>query len=1060
MLRQTMLIIRTAYLTLCLAGTVLASALPAQAQSTIRFDRDIRPILSNKCFHCHGPNAKDREAKLRLDLKAGALGSRKHGTPFKAGSLKGSLAWKHINSSDPEEKMPPPEAKKPLTTQEISILKQWIEQGAKWSDHWSFVAPKKPSLPKISNTKWAKNPIDHFVLAHLDQQKLKPTPEANRRTLIRRVTFDLTGLPPTPAEVNAFVADKTPNAYEKVIDRIMASPRYGERMALTWLDAARYGDTSVFHADGPRSMWGWRDGVVDAYNANIPFDQFSTAQLAGDLIPNGTNAQKVASGFNRNNGTTDEGGLIEEEYRVEYAVDRVKTTAMVWLGLTMECAQCHDHKYDPFSQSEYYSFFAFFNISSDRGKQTRKGNASPTLEVKGSTNLKLVKELEAKIAAEDKKLKAYEKTIETPFRAWVKKMASQPGDKNSALPTDPVAHIKFDEGKGTAVKDAANGKRRASIKGKANWIKGKFGKALRLDGKNYVDLGPGVGDFKRTDKFSFGGWFYYNGGGGAIMARMDDGQKYRGWDLYMQNGQLGMHVVSSWPSNALKVVTTKRMKKGWHHVFATYDGTGKAKGVNLYIDGKNEAHKPEQNGLTGTIRIKKNTLIGTRHPGSRIKGQVDEIQIYKRKLSVTEVQALSGADPLGPILKLAASKRTPQQTQTLRNHYLANVDAQYRTLGKERDRLSSQIASLQKPKTSVMVMADMGKPRDTFILMRGAYDAPTKTKVLPGVPKALGMMPAGAPKNRLGLAKWLFSKKNPLTARVAVNRYWQTFFGIGLVSTPADFGSQGDFPSHPQLLDWLASDFRDNGWDVKRTIKQILMSATYRQSSKVNATLVAKDRKNRLLARGPKFRLQGEFIRDNALMLSGLLVEQMGGPGVKPYQPPGLWAQVGLSGNPKFRQDNGEKLYRRSIYSYWKRSAPPPSMQIFDAPTREKCTVERARTNTPLQALVTLNDIQFVEAARNFAQRLMKEGGKTTATRLKLGFEMATARPPSTTEARVLTSLYAQALRQYRANANAATQLLTFGESKRDATLNAAEHAAWTIVASTLLNLDETLTRE
>ncbi|MDX1564456.1 MAG: DUF1553 domain-containing protein, partial [Phycisphaeraceae bacterium] len=977
-------------------------------------------------------------------------------------SLEGSEAWQLIVSPDADEKMPPPEAKKPLTQREISILKQWIEQGAPWSDHWSFVPPKKPPLPKISDPKWPKNSIDHFVMAQLDRRKLSPSPQADRRTLIRRVSFDLRGLPPTPQQVKRFVEDQAPDAYEKMIDRMLASRHFGERMALMWLDAARYGDTSVYHADGPRDMWAWRDGVIRSYNANKPFNQFSTEQIAGDLIPNATLEQKIASGFNRNNGTTDEGGLIEEEYRVEYAVDRVKTTSMVWLGLSMECAQCHEHKFDPISQTDYYRFFAFFNVSEDRGKQTRKGNAKPMVSVPDPEKQKRLQSVTARLAEQEKKLKAREASIEAPFRAWVQKMQTAAANgEASAQPTDAALHLKLDEGKGKKIQDAANTKRKAVIKGRARWTDGKFGKALRLDGRNYVDLGQDIGDFERTDSFSVGGWFYFDGKStGAIVARMDDGNQHRGWDLYTQNrGQLAMHLIHAWPDNAIKVATGKKMKKGWHHVMATYDGSSKTEGVGLYVDGEKWVWKPEKKNLAATIKTGKNTLVGRRHSGSRIKGRVDEIQIYNRRLNDAQVRALAGSDPLGPIFKIASAKRTPKQVQMLRHHYLHTVDGPYKKLLAERDRLRKEVTDLKKPMTTVMVMSDMAKPRPTFVLAGGAYDAPTKERVEPGIPRALGTMPEGAPKNRLGLAQWLFDKDHPLTARVAVNRYWQMLFGQGLVATPEDFGSQGEFPSHPKLLDWLATDFRDHGWNIKRTIKQILMSATYRQQSNMSAELAAADPKNRRLARGPKFRLPGEFIRDNALALSGLLVDRMGGPGVKPYQPPGLWAEVGLSGKPKFRQDKGEKLYRRSIYTYWKRSAPPPSLQIFDAPTREKCTIRRPRTNTPLQALVTLNDVQFVEAARHFARRLMTEAGPKPADRIRLGFLMATARPPTKAERAILKKVLDDALAHYRADPETAKKLLSFGDSKRDEKLDAAEHAAWTIVASTLMNLDETLTR-
>jgi len=1048
-------------------AAVLVVAPITRAADEVRFDRDIKPILSDKCFHCHGPDEKHREAKLRLDLKEHALADRNGVPAFKAGDLEASEAWYLINSDDPDEKMPPPKSNKTLNRSEIELIKRWIEQGAKWSEHWSFVAPTRPDLPKVSNPQWCHNAIDRFVLARLDAEGLKPNSEADRRTLIRRVTLDLTGLPPTPAEVDAFVSDKSPNAYEKVVDRLLASPRYGERMALMWLDAARYGDTSVYHADGPRSMWAWRDRVVQAYNTNLPFDQFTTEQLAGDLLPDATIAQKIASGFNRNNGTTDEGGVIPEEYRVEYAVDRVKTTSTVWLGLSMECGQCHDHKYDPLSQKEYYGFYAFFNISADKGMQTRKGNAAPMIDVPDPAKQKELPDVRAKIAAERAKLKARASEIEPEFAAWVKKMEADvaiDGKEVSLEPTDAIARYDLNEQKGNKVANAVDDKAAGKIKGgKPRWVDAKLDRGLQLDGKTYADLGN-IGDFERDHGFSYGAWIYFEGEGkanGPALARMDSGGGHRGYDLWVQNNAVGAHIIHNWPGNAIKVVTKKQLKpKTWNHVFVSYDGSSKAAGVTIYVNGEPWEWNIEQNGLSKTIRTKKTLLIGSRHGGGRFKGIVDDVRLFDRKLTQAEVQAIAGADPLKPILATPAEQRTKEQVASLRNHYLYNVDETYKQIKARVDKLQARESELSKPMTTVMVMADMGKPRDTFVLNRGMYDSPTKVKVEPDVPSMLPPLPDDAPRNRLGLVKWLFRDDHPLTARVAVNRYWLMLFGNGLVNTPEDFGAQGEYPSHPELLDWLAVDFRESGWDVKRMIKQLVMSATYRQSAKVSRDVLQRDPENRLYARGPRFRLQGEFIRDSALFISGLLVDRMGGPGVKPYQPPGLWAEVGLGGNPKFKQDKGEALYRRSLYSYWKRSAPPPNMIIFDAPTREMCTIRRPRTNTPLQALVTLNDVQFVEAARHFAERMIKEGGREPAQRIDFAFEVATARKPSASERDVLLHVYRDAIKRYTDDKKAAGELVSFGDSKRDEQIDVSEHAAWTVVASTIMNLDETLTRE
>jgi hypothetical protein len=1042
--------------TMMFGGSVSAQSEP------LRFDRDIRPILSDNCFRCHGPDGKNREAGLRLDLKQHALGDRDGTVPFKPGDLDASEAWQRMTTDDPDLHMPPSDSNKKLTPKQLGLIKQWIEEGAEWVDHWSFVAPVRHKLPQVSNPKWPHNPIDHFILKRLDDEGLKPSAAAQRHTLIRRLSFDLTGLPPTPKDVDAFLKDTSPGAYEKLVDRLLQSRHYGERMALMWLDLARYGDTSVYHADGPRDMWGWRDHIVNRYNENQPFDRFSIEQLAGDLIPNATLKQRLASGFNRNNGTTDEGGAIAEEYRVEYAVDRVKTTSTVWLGLSMECCQCHDHKFDPISQEEYYQFYSLFNVSADAGMQTRRGNATPKLDIPDPEKEKQLPGLRQRLAAQEKSISDYRASVEPTFQQWVKdQTAAAVAGSLDKLPGDPLLHFALDEGKGNTVKDQVDAKRTGKIKGKPQWVTARFGKGLKLNGTNFVELGN-VANFERTDAFSYGGWVSAGPKpSGAIVARMDDANGFRGYDLLLSSGHVEVHIVHKWPENAIKVRTKTPIKsEGWHHVCATYDGSSKAAGITIYVDGKPQEWDIQQNGLTETIRTKKPFHIGSRNPGGRLKGTIDDVRVFKRQLSAAKVQALALSNPITPILAVAADKRTKGQVQTLRDYYLNNDDPKFGELVKQRDTLKAEEVELLKPLTSVMVMQNPAKLRDTFILNRGAYDSPTDQKVEAGTPSILPTMSEDAPQNRLGMAQWLFQADHPLTSRVAVNRYWQLLFGQGLVTTPEDFGSQGEFPSHQELLDWLAVDFRESGWDVKRMLKQMVMSATYRQTSNIRPELLRRDPNNILLARGPRFRLQGEFIRDNALAVSGLLVTKMGGPGVKPYQPPGLWREVGLSGKPFFVQDHAENLYRRSIYTYWKRSAPPPSMQIFDAPTREKCAARRPRTNTPLQALVTLNDVQFVEAARNLAQRMMKEGGTGTEDRSTFAYLLAVSRKPRDSERKIMLEVCNASLEHFRNDEQAAKDLLGIGESKRDESLDAAEHAAWTVVASLVLNLDETLTRE
>lgn len=1039
-----------------LAIAVALSLAPAVvAEETVRFNRDVRPILSQNCFHCHGPDATHREADLRLDTAEGLS------QVFRGGDAAKSEAWLRINEEDAELRMPPPSAKKELTSEQIGTLKRWIEQGAKWEGHWAFIPPEKPSLPQVQAADRVANPIDAFLLARLEKDGLSFSGPAEKERLLRRVTFDLTGLPPTIEEIDAFLADESPDAYEKVVDRLFASRHFGERMALAWMDAARYGDSSVFHADGPRDMWAWRDWVIRAYNQNKRFDAFTVEQLAGDLLPEASLHQQIATGFLRNNASTDEGGVIPEEFRVEYAVDRVKTTSMVWLGLTMECSQCHDHKYDPISQTDYYRFYAYFNQAADPGMQTRRGNQAPVVNVYDLEAQEQAESLKSRLKEIEAQMARRSDAVGEEFLVWAKEAAAK-SQKEGLIPTDTLVHAPLDGGSADGLKfQLGDATREAKLHGPAGWNdSGHSGGAFAFNGQNFLDLGDAA-NFERTDSFSYGAWIKPpKNASGAPIARMDDGNAFRGFDLYLSRGRVAAHIIHAWPGDAIKVNTKAGLKPGqWQHVLVTYDGSSKAAGVKIYFDGVEQPWEIEQNNLRGTIRTDKTLYLGRRNPGSPFRGEVDDVRIYGRSLSAQEVQALAGNDPLAPLLAKSPDDWTDQERKALRDHYLRNQDSGYQTLAKEAQAVRDRIAEAEKPVSTVMVMRDVPQPRMTYVLERGHYASPNKEKpVQPGVPGVLPALPEDAPANRLGLARWLVQPDHPLTARVAVNRYWQMLFGTGLVKTSGDFGSQGDWPSHPDLLDWLAVDFVESGWDIKRTLKKMVMSNAYRQSSRVTPELLEQDPENRLLARGPRFRLQGEFIRDNALAASGLLVPKIGGPGVKPYQPAGLWNEVSLSGNVRFVQDHGDNLYRRSMYIYWKRSAPAPSMTIFDAPTREKCTLRRSRTNTPLQALVTLNDPQFVEAARVLATRAIRER-QDLPERIVRAYRLATGVRPSDATLAVLQRAYADELRHFQAEPERAKKLLGIGEWKRDEKIDPAEHAAMTIVTSLILNLDETLTR-
>jgi len=1040
-------------------------AIPAAAdEEPIDFVRQIRPLLTDKCFACHGPSKKDREGELRLDTKKGAFGVGESGEKaIVPGKPAESELYKRLVTTDKDEHMPPADSKKTLTPAQIELFKRWIAQGAKWQGHWSLIAPERPVPPKPADAAWPKNEIDRFVLARLKKAGLSPAEEASKTAILRRVTFDLAGLPPTIKEVDDFLADKSPKAYERVVDRLLASPHYGEHMARYWLDAARYADTHGLHLDNVRQIWPYRDWVINAFQSNMPFDQFSIEQIAGDLIPNATDQQKVATGFNRCNVTTSEGGAINEEYYVHYTVDRVATTSVVWMGLSMGCVRCHEHKFDPFDMKDFYRLFAFFNNLDGPIMDGNKPLPAPTLKFAAPKNKEKLDALTARITEIEKQRAGRAAATAAQFAAWNKAKRATAGAKPAVSSEGLYGYWPFEE-TGSAVTSAGGELPSGALKG-ATRGKGKAGKGLDIRGNKYADLGN-VADFERDKPFSYGAWVNVRSGnrGSAILARMNDGKAYQGFDLYVSGDRLIAHLINSWPNNALKVETKQKIKiNAWQHVMVTYDGSSKVAGVKIYLNGKSSPLKTHNNSLSGTIRTDVPLLVGRRSPGSPYNGLVDDVRIYTRTLSAGEVSVMAGEDQIRSILAVAPEKRTPAQTRVLKNHYLAAHDTKYQKLSAELAKVNQEKQGLAKQGAiSTLVWRDRAKPKPAYILTRGDYDKKGK-QVTPGTPVSLPPMKLtkGQTPTRLDLAKWLVSPEHPLTARVTVNRFWQQYFGVGIVETSEDFGSQGALPSHPQLLDWLAVDFRENGWNVQRLQKQIVMSATYRQSSRLKADMAKKDPGNRLLSRGPRFRLDAELIRDNALAISGLLVRTVGGPSVKPYQPIGVWKAVGYtdSNTANFRRDTGMKLYRRSMYTFWKRTAPPPSLVVFDAPSRENCTVRRSRTNTPLAALALMNDEQFVEAARHLAQRSMNDGGKTDAERATFAFRLATGRAPDSAESKVLLGLYKENLAKFQGNMEAATKLVNYGESKPPANLNAAQLAAWTMVANLILNLDETITK-
>ncbi len=967
---------------------LLAIASPAQP---VAFNHNIRPILSEHCFTCHGPDAANRQANLRLDLPNGARGLE-------------SEILRRIASADDGERMPPPgSGKARLVASEIELVRRWIAQGMPWQPFWSFIPPKRPALPVIKSTSWPKNPIDRFILARLERESLRPSPEADKAILIRRVSLDLTGLPPTPADVDAFLADQSLSAYETVVDRLLASPRYGERMAYRWMEAARYGDSNGYQTDGTRDMWRWRDWVIDAFNRNMPYDRFTTEQLAGDLLPKATLDQQIASGFNRNHRTSGEGGIIPEEYRVEYVADRAQTTATVWMGLTVGCARCHDHKYDPISQKDFYRLFAFFNqIPNERGFVWNYGPESPFVKAPLPDQQKHLAELDARL---------------------------QPLHQN--LPDIGHAPRKW--------------------KPTTDWT---VKQGLVFEKPTKGSYNGDAAEFSYLQPFTFSAWIKPTSPDGAILTRLDDFMESQGHGLYLMNGKVRLHLTHRFTDLGLRVETVDAVKLNeWQHVLATYDGKRLASGVRIYINGEARATKILFDQNTEPFQKKHTDIRVGEGGGLKFDGEISDARIYKRALTPEEAAAVSVREP---IAKLAAlSQRTKAQQ--------AKLDLAYLDLAAPQE-IKQALAEIGKAQLArdtfydsiptVMTMAD-GANRDTYILKRGAYDAPGE-KVTAGVPEIL---PAGtAPRNRLDLAHWLTDRANPLTARVTVNRFWQSYFGAGIVKTVDDFGSQGEFPTNPELLDWLAVEFMESGWDVKAMQKLIVMSAAYRQTSSVTAELLAKDYDNRLIARGPRLRLGPETIRDQALAVAGLLVEKTGGPSVKPYQPAGLWQE--LAGGKGYEQSKGEGLYRRSLYTWWKRTSPPPYMMNFDSPNREQCAVFENRTNSPLQALDLMNDVTFLEASRKFAGRIIAQGGRTPESRIEYGYKLLLARAPSARQKQILLTTEARMAVDFGNDPTAANQFLQQGESPMDRTADPTELAAWTSIASLLLNMDEAITKQ
>ena len=1031
------------------------SLVAAEAAAPIDFNRQIRPILSDNCFQCHGPDEGSREANLRFDLREAAL------QPAKSGGVAivpGDPARSELilRVTDEHEAMPPAETGKKLKPAEVALLRQWIAEGAPYAPHWAFVPPVATLPPAPARGAWGRNEIDRFVLARLEQEKLRPAAEADKATLLRRVSFDLTGLPPAVEALDAFLADPRPDAYERVVERLLASPHFGERMATDWLDAARYADSNGFFRDNTRQIWPWRDWVIQAFNRNQPFDQFTIEQLAGDLLPNPTPSQRIATGFNRNHMVTGETGVIDEEYRFEYVADRLETTSTVWLGLTVACARCHDHKYDPISQRDYYQLFAFFNSGVEKGT-IAPDDPPPVMDVTSPEQKLELDRLSAARRVAEESFAQRANPLQPRMVAWEASAAVELQPPRQGV----IAQVDFEP---EGAKEPGSGHPagpRAAEKGAVYFQPGLVGQSAMFDGMQHLEL-PADTPIVADRPWTVGLWVKPSTSLVGVMSKIEPTGDRRGFELIWAKGQLQINLVDRWVVSAIELTTRDPIKRiDWNHVVISYDGSRRAAGVKVYADGLEVPLIVVRDSLQGPITNREPLRIGRRDSGLGYYGQLDEFRLLDRAVTATEARSWYWSDRLQGILALDTTKRDARQKKLLLDYFVERhaddaTRAAHRVAAARREDEDAYRARL--PKT--LVMQEVASPKPTHLLKRGQYDAPGEL-VQADVPGALSPWPAEAPRNRLGLAQWLVSPAHPLTARVAVNRLWLQCFGEGIVPTLNDFGLQGELPSHPELLDWLAVRFASDGWNVKVMLRLLVTSATYRQSSVPSRELLERDPNNRLLARGPRFRLPAEMIRDQALAVSELLVPTMGGPPVKPYQPPGLWEAVSYNGELSYETDRGDGLWRRTVYTHWKRTSPPPGVLVLDGPTRETCVVRRPRTNTPLQSLLLLNDETYVEAARVLAATTLASGrgGSAPDATARAMFRRLTARSPEAAETAALRDLYAKQKARFAADRDAARKLIGVGMSPRGRELDPVELATWTVVGQALLNLDEVVMR-
>jgi Protein of unknown function (DUF1553)/Protein of unknown function (DUF1549)/Planctomycete cytochrome C/Concanavalin A-like lectin/glucanases superfamily len=1083
----------------------------ASSQQHLDFNQDVQPILASNCFSCHGPDPEMRKANLRLDLEESAF-KKRPGKPdaIVPGHPEKSELIRRIESKDPHYLMPQTSLgeAKPMKPQEIAILKQWVAEGAHYRPHWAFEKPARAAVPQMKAAGWAQNPIDAFVLSRLNKEGLHPSPEADKHTLIRRVTLDLTGLLPTPEEVNAFVADNSPQAYEHLVDRLLASPAFGEQRARYWLDYARYADTYGLHYDNSRYIWAYRDYLIKAFNSNKPFDQFAKEQIAGDLLPPRTLDQVIASGYVRSGVSSNEGGTIPEELRVNIARERTESFGATFMGLTVGCAVCHDHKYDPTTQKDFYQLSAFFNNIDEQPFNGDKPNWAPVVHIPKPQNVEPYNQLMAKRAELLRQLDASRLQGRDSVKRW---LVSKQNPAQAVLTDELRLRLRLDEGGGEMLKNSAPNANPKSFPigkfkpqwGETTWLWPDF----RMDTSTRVVLGQ-TGDFEWSQPFSSGGWFMLRSApnftsssvSGVLVSKMDATQHNRGWELTAEKGIISVELADQAPkeepvpdkpkkgapkkkevpkAEASKVITPKDRTpmRGikvatvtplptdghWDHLFFTYDGSGKAAGVKIYVNGAPVAIKTVSDTLArNSIRTTAPLQLGRESPDEQPARDTryQDFRVYARALNADETKRLPVEDYVAEITSKPASQWNADQWHAVSEFYFTNVDDQSEAIRSQLAQMDAELDKLSQGGDVSLVAVERPSLAYADVLTRGIYTA-RKERVEANTPHFLPPLPAGMPHNRLALADWTVSPENPLTARVTVNRMWNELFGAGLVETTEDFGIMGQRPSHPQLLDWLAVEFRESGWDMKHMYKLMVMSATYRQSAKSSPDQLARDPKNLLLAHGPRFRMDAEMLRDIALESSGLLVNKIGGPSVKPYQPDNVWESVGYptSDTTHYKQEHGDALYRRSLYTYWKRMAMPPDMDAFDAPTRDTACTRRQRTDTPLQALVTMDDPQWVEASRALAQRLIEQGGKQPEQRIKYLSDLVLSHDPSPQMESVLQQSLSQMEQHYTADPAAARDLVAVGEKPRDPAIPPPELAAWTMVVSEVLNLDETLNK-